>query len=109
MPDTVMREIGVRELKNQATEILREVREQQAEYIVTYHGKPVARILPFDAPINSGRDDSVASSGSAPEDIWAEWDELSRKIDQTQPIMQSAVDILFEMRRDRDRSLAGIQ
>ncbi len=104
-----MREIGVRELKNQATEILREVREQQAEYIVTYHGKPVARITPFDARINSVRDGSVATDGSAQEDIWAEWDELSRKIDQTQSGMRSAVETLFEMRRDRERSLAGVQ
>ncbi len=108
MSDNTMREIGVRELKNQATEILREVREQQAEYVVTYHGKPVARILPFDATANRAKDDSFATSGSRQEDIWAEWDELSRKIDQTQPGMRSAVELLFEMRRDREHSLTGI-
>lgn len=33
-----MNEIGVRELKNQATKIIRQVREQQAEYVITYLG-----------------------------------------------------------------------
>lgn len=40
-----MPSIGVRELKNQANEIVRSVREEQAEYIVTYHGEPVAVLL----------------------------------------------------------------
>ncbi len=109
MSDLATREIGVRDLKNQATEILREVREQQAEYIVTYHGKPVARILPFDAPVNRASDDSAAGIGPTQADIWGEWDELSREIVQAQQGTRSAVELLFEMRRDRDRSLTGVQ
>ena len=35
-------EIGVRELKNQASRILRAVQEESAEYVVTVRGKPVA-------------------------------------------------------------------
>lgn len=42
-----MPNVGIRELKNQATEILRAVREQRAEYIVTHHGKPIALLLPL--------------------------------------------------------------
>ena len=39
--------IGVRELKTQASRILRHVRDDQAEYVVTLHGKPVAVLRPF--------------------------------------------------------------
>ncbi len=39
--------IGVRELKNEATRIVREVRETQAEYIVTVRGEPAVIIRPF--------------------------------------------------------------
>ena len=34
------REIGLRDLKNRASEIVREVREAQATYVVTVRGKP---------------------------------------------------------------------
>ena len=43
MPET----IGVRELKNQASRILRAVREDMAEYIVTLRGEPVAVLRPL--------------------------------------------------------------
>jgi prevent-host-death family protein len=41
------RAIGVRELKNEATRIVREVRETRSEYIVTVRGEPVAVIRPL--------------------------------------------------------------
>jgi prevent-host-death family protein len=40
--------IGVRDLKNHATEIVRQVREERAEFVVTYYGRPVAVLLPID-------------------------------------------------------------
>jgi prevent-host-death family protein len=40
--------IGVRELRQQASEVIRCVREEGAEFVVTYQGKPVAIILPLD-------------------------------------------------------------
>lgn len=42
-----MPEIGIRELKSQASEIVRAVREERAEYIITHRGKPVAMLVPF--------------------------------------------------------------
>jgi prevent-host-death family protein len=41
--------IGVRELRDGATQIVRSVREDAAEYVVTVHGQPVAVIRPFTA------------------------------------------------------------
>ena len=43
-----MPRVGVRELKNRASEILRAVREEGAEYIITYQGRPTAVLLPID-------------------------------------------------------------
>jgi len=43
-----MPSIGVRELKVQASEIVRQVREHQAQYVITYRGEPVAVLLPID-------------------------------------------------------------
>ena len=41
--------IGVRELKNQASRILRSVREEMAEYVVTLRGELVAVLRPLTA------------------------------------------------------------
>jgi prevent-host-death family protein len=40
--------IGIKELKSQAPRIMRAVREEGARYVVTYHGRPTAMILPLD-------------------------------------------------------------
>jgi len=41
--------IGIRELKNRATEILRAIEESGSSVVVTRHGKPRALILPIDS------------------------------------------------------------
>jgi prevent-host-death family protein len=43
-----MREVGLRELRDRASKILREVREERSEYIITHHGRPVALLIPVD-------------------------------------------------------------
>ena len=43
MPKT----IGVRELKNKASHVIRTVREDMVEYIVTLRGEPVAVLRPL--------------------------------------------------------------
>ena len=42
-----MDRVGIRELKNRASRIVREVREQQAEYVITHQGQPVAVLHPY--------------------------------------------------------------
>jgi prevent-host-death family protein len=39
--------IGVRELKNQTSRVIRAVREDMAEYVVTLRGEPVAMLRPL--------------------------------------------------------------
>ena len=43
--------IGVRELREQTAEVLRRVREEQAEYVITYQGRPIAILLPVDTDV----------------------------------------------------------
>ncbi len=50
-----MPEIGIRQLKNETSEILRAVREERVEYIVTLRGEPVAILRPF-APVEKDVD-----------------------------------------------------
>ena len=43
-----MPQVGIRELRDRASEILRQVREEKNEYIITYQGSPVALLIPVD-------------------------------------------------------------
>jgi prevent-host-death family protein len=40
--------VGVRELKIHASEIIRRVRDEKLEYVVTFHGRPVGLLIPID-------------------------------------------------------------
>lgn len=42
-----MRTIGVRQLKNEATQIVRAVREENAQFVITVNGQPVATLRPY--------------------------------------------------------------
>ncbi|HHY58109.1 MAG TPA: type II toxin-antitoxin system prevent-host-death family antitoxin [Chloroflexi bacterium] len=46
-----MPEIGIRQLKNEASEIIRSIREQKTEYIITVRGEPVAVLRPLSSEI----------------------------------------------------------
>lgn len=60
-----MYEIEVSDLKQQATEILRNVQEAHVEYIVTQHGQPMARLLPLEESwAEVAKDDTLERSQS---------------------------------------------
>ncbi len=89
--------IGVRELKEQATRILQRVREEKAEYIITYQGRPIAILMPVDAAqveaamVEAGR---RAVSGG-----WAAYARLAEEIRRAWPQEHSAQTTLDEVRR----------
>ena len=85
-----METIGIRELKIQASEILRRVREDGAAYEITYHGRAVARLVPVSQP---ARTESL-------ETFWRRWDKLSERISARWPEGVSAVEAVREGRRD---------
>ena len=42
--------VGAAEFKARCLELIDQVRESRAEYVVTRHGEPVAQLVPVDAP-----------------------------------------------------------
>ena len=68
------RNVGVRELKNRASAIVSEVREQAAEYVVTVHGEPVAVLRPY------GDEDRRRERRRRALSVLARMDELATRI-----------------------------
>lgn len=91
--------VGVRELKNQATEILRQVRENQAEYVVTYYGRPVAVLLPVDEEWLAGEAERAAQAAVPGDQVAAELERLRQEIDQSWKSERTGVEIVSEQRR----------
>ncbi len=89
-----MKEIGVRELKSQLTNVVRTVREAQVEYTVTVHGQPVAVLRPFT------QDDALRMQREKIDDELAALDELAQAIGSEWTSSQSGVDILEELREE---------
>ncbi len=83
------KEIGIRELKARASEVVRAVKEQRARYVITQRGKPAALLIPLDADYDRAKADEV----------WARLEELGRQIAECWTSEKSAVEILSEMRR----------
>ena len=68
-----MRTIGVRQLKNEATQIVRAVREEHAQFIITVNGQPVATLRPYsDRDIAGVHRTQVAAEIAAIDRIAAE-------------------------------------
>jgi prevent-host-death family protein len=86
-----MRSIGIRELKEHASAIVRAVREQRAEFVVTYRGQPVARLVPIEMP---------AASRADIEAYLAEWDEIAADIEKHWPEGVTAEDVMRDIRRE---------
>lgn len=79
--------VGIRELKQQASELVRLVRETGSEVQVTYHGEVVALLI----PVKPVRKDS--------ENAWAKLDNLAAEIGARWPKGISAADAMIEARR----------
>lgn len=84
-----MRVISVRELKERATEVLREAREHGEEIDVTHHGRVVARLVPVP------RERPRASAG-----VWSTLDRVAREIGARWPKNRSAAKAVRDERRD---------
>ena len=85
-----MSEIGVRDLKIHASEIVRKVKEKRERYVVTHRGRPVAAIIPVEEvpPLVEG-----ASSA------WDELVSLGQQISQNWQSEQTSTEILSNLRR----------
>jgi len=56
--------VGIRELKNHTSEIVREVREHGAQYIVTHQGQPVGVLLPVDETSLEAAERHIVTGGA---------------------------------------------
>jgi len=79
--------VGIRELKQQASELVRMVRETGKEVQVTYHGQVVALLIPVK---RASKDDKNA---------WVKLDNLAAEIGARWPKGASAADAVSEARR----------
>ena len=82
-------EIGIRELKSRASEVVRAVKEERARYVITQRGKPAALIIPVDAVPPQKSDDEV----------WERLMRIREELGKGWQSEKSAVEILSEMRR----------
>ncbi len=91
--------IGMRELKNQASKIVRAVREEMAEYIITVHGEPVAVLRPLTQA------DTDQLQREKIEEALAALDVLAQEIAASWTSEKLGTEILEEMREERCQSL----
>jgi len=89
--------IGVRELREQTSEVIRRVREDRAEYVVTYQGRPVAIILPLDA--GRAEKEMVQASRKAVLDNWERYERLAEELRRDWPTDLSTQDVIDSIRR----------
>ena len=89
MPTT----IGVRELKNQASRIVRSVREEMTEYIITVQGEPVAVLRPF-----TDKDEQQLRQAKIEESL-AEMKSLAQQVAAAWKSPKSGIELVAEQRR----------
>lgn len=94
-----MPNIGLRDLKNQTAEILRIVREEHTEYVVTHYGRPVAVILPFEQYEQQSALQKKAADAAVNHQIEEEWDVLRTRVARAWHTDLSAVEAVEEQRR----------
>ena len=82
-------EIGIRELKSRASEVVRAVKEERARYVITQRGKPAALIIPLDA----------APPEKSADEVWERLMKIREELGKGWQSEKSAVEILSEMRR----------
>ncbi len=89
--------IGVRELREKTTEVLRRVREEKAEYIITHQGQPIAILLPVDADaletamIEAGK--RLSNTGG-----WTTYNLLAEELRRAWPADQATQPLMDELR-----------
>ena len=89
--------IGVRELRERTSEVIRRVREDRVEYVVTYQGRPVAIILPLDT--ERAEAEMVQASKGAVLGDWEQYERLAQEIRDAWPADVSMQDLIDDIRR----------
>jgi prevent-host-death family protein len=85
--------IGVRELKNRASELVHAVKESEAEYIITLRGEPVAVLRPF------ARESEGDLRQAQREEALQKLDALAERIARSWRSPKTALELIEEQRR----------
>jgi len=88
-----MKEVGIRELKAHASQILRTLRKRRERYIVTYRGKPMAILAPLEP------DERGTPGPGAMESPWQELIQLGHEIGMGWTAPVTSAELLSAMRR----------
>lgn len=86
-----MKEVGIRELKGRASELVRRVQEDRATYTITKHGHPVGVLAPADWA-GTARPSDADNAWARIQDLWAQADAGAKT-------RRSAIRELARMRR----------
>jgi antitoxin (DNA-binding transcriptional repressor) of toxin-antitoxin stability system len=87
-----MRDVGVRESKAKASEIVRNVWKRRARYPITHRGRPVGLLLPLDKAMPQRQARSPSS------DSWGELERPGMAVAKRRPEEKPSGDILSKMR-----------
>ena len=90
-----MAEVGVRELKARASEIIREVREQRTRYVITHRGRPVGLLIPLEESGSS----ALPAVGEPTAAAWDDLVRLGEEIGRGWRSPLTSTELLSEMRR----------
>ena len=85
-----LKRIGVRELKEHASEIMGRVRDHHDMYEITYRGRAIARLVPILEP----------GTATSAELFWAELDRIAAEIGKRWPEGVTAAEAVTEQRRE---------
>ena len=86
-----MTEVGITELKTRTSDIIRRVRYANETFLITYRGRPVAKLTPIqDSETEVARDLSILE----------EMDRIAEEVTKHWPKGVSAVDAVSEDRRE---------
>ena len=69
-------QIGIRELKERTSAIVKRIRERNETVIITYRGRAVARIVPFE---------DASTMRAEGRRVWMAMDELAKEIGAQRP------------------------
>ena len=90
-----MPDVGVRELKTRASEIVRDVRDHRARYTITYRGRPVGVLLPLEEAPQV----EALPGGERGTTVWEELSELGEEIGRGWQSPLTSAELLSQMRR----------
>jgi len=90
-----MPDVGVRELKTRASEIVRDVRDHRARYTIAYRGRPVGVLLPLEEAPRA----EALPGGERGTTVWKELSELGEEIGRGWQSPLTSAELLSQMRR----------